>query len=575
MAVVPEPLLQTLHHDPIDDEKARQPGSTPRELGLIHITLVGMSCIVVMLYAAVLLPVFGKAPVTQTGSAIIMGLAAFGGIIGLSAINVHVHRHILQNARLTEVLVNSLGQGFLSFDHSGVCGQVYSQACIDMLQTVPAERNIADVLHVPPQSREDFRGWLEVLFDPTHALGFDDAVRFLPQTFAHASGRNIALSYKPIRNVQNVLTNVVVIITDRTEETAAQKLAEERQNFANMICRIFKERNQFITTISHIREFIALADRGDISLRDLPLLMRQLHTLKAAVRHFELVKLGALIHEVESRIRNEPPETDTDLLLLLATTHDAIAAEFGRVLMEVRALIGVEEEQRGAIYEVPEDDIYAFAMTLGQSGVKQELIADYCRNIASQPIRSCFLGFERELIELAQVMDKNLKPLQFSGGDIKILARPLKNFFFSLTHISRNIIDHGIEPPVTRMARHKDAAGQISVSVTSEQGWLTIIITDDGAGIDPNRLRQKFALSDPEGAWRFEDDSVIIQRIFGSGVSTRDGVTEISGRGVGLEVVLAEVQHLGGSVKVNSEIYAGTQFTIRLPFQTSLETSTI
>lgn len=573
MAAVPEQLLQTLHDDPIDDQAARLPASTPRELGLIHITLVGMSCIVVMLYAAVLLPVLGKPPVTQIGSALIMGLAAFGGIIGLSAINVHVHRHILQNARLTEVLVNSLGQGFLSFDRTGTCGTVYSQACIEMLQSVPAERNIADVLHVPPQSRDDFHGWIEVLFDPTHALGFDDAIRFLPQSFAHDSGRNIALSYKPIRNAQNVLTNVVVIITDRTEETAAQKLAEERQNFANMICRIFKERNQFITTIGHIREFIALTDRGDVGLKDIPLLMRQLHTLKAAVRHFELLKLGSLIHEVESRIRNEPPETDTDLMLLLATTHDAIAAEFGRVLMEVRALIGVEEEQRGTIYEIPEDDIYAFAAALEQSSACRHLMADYCRDIASQPIRSCFLGFERELIELAQLMDKNLKPLQFTGGETKILARPLKDFFFSLTHISRNIIDHGIEPPVTRMARHKDAAGQVSVSVIVEQEWLTMIIADDGAGIDPNRLRQKFAASDPEGAWRFEDDSTIIQRIFGSGVSTRDGVTEISGRGVGLEVVLAEVQKLGGSVKVTSEIYAGTQFTIRLPFQTSLQGS--
>lgn len=572
MVAVPDPLLQTLHQDPIYDEASRRPGGTPRELGLIHITLVGMSCIVVMLYAAVLLPVLGKQPVTQTGSAIIMGLAAFGGIIGLSAINVHVHRHILQNARLTEVLVNSLGQGFLSFDRSGTCGPVFSHACIDMLQVVPAERNIADVLHVPPQSRDDFRGWIEVLFDPTHALGFEDAIRFLPQSYAHPSGRNIALSYKPIRSVQNTLTNVVVIITDRTEETAAQKLAEERQNFANMICRIFKERNQFITTISHIREFIALAGRGDVGIKDIPLLMRQLHTLKAAVRHFELIKLGSLIHEVESSIRKEPPQTDTDLMLLLATTHDAIAAEFGRVLMEVRALIGVEEEQRGTIYEVPEDDIYAFASALEKSEAGRDLIADYCRTIAAQPIRSCFLGFERELIELAQMMDKNLKPLQFTGGEIKILARPLKDFFFSLTHVSRNIIDHGIEPPVTRMARHKDAAGQISVSVTLENQWLTIVIGDDGAGIDPNRLRQKFAVSDPEGGWRFEDDSQIIQRIFGSGVSTRDGVTEISGRGVGLEVVLDEVQKLGGSIRVTSEIYAGTQFTIRLPFQTSLQT---
>ena len=84
-------------------------------------------------------------------------------------------------------------------------------------------------------------------------------------------------------------------------------------------------------------------------------------------------------------------------------------------------------------------------------------------------------------------------------------------------------------------------------------------------GIDPNRIRQKLANIDPEGNWRFDDDRQLIQRIFDWGVSTRDGASQLSGRGVGLEAVKEEVKKLGGSIKVTSEIYVGTTFEMIIP----------
>ncbi|NDC57092.1 MAG: hypothetical protein EBZ69_09880 [Alphaproteobacteria bacterium] len=82
---------------------------------------------------------------------------------------------------------------------------------------------------------------------------------------------------------------------------------------------------------------------------------------------------------------------------------------------------------------------------------------------------------------------------------------------------------------------------------------------------DPNRIRQKLANIDPEGNWRFDDDRQLIQRIFDWGVSTRDGASQLSGRGVGLEAVKEEVKKLGGSIKVTSEIYVGTTFEMIIP----------
>ncbi len=201
-----------------------------------------MTAIVLTLLAAVALPVFGYKPVAQMLPFIIMTVASLGGIGGLYYLNYRVHQHVSNQARLTEVLVNSLGQGFLSFNMQGDCGRVYSQACLDLLEIVPVGKNVADVLRIPQNQRDDFKDWLEILFMPHHALGFDDVVKFLPQFYPHSQGRRISLMYRPIRDAKDQLTHMVVIATDQTEEYEAQQRAQQQQNYADMICRIFKNR---------------------------------------------------------------------------------------------------------------------------------------------------------------------------------------------------------------------------------------------------------------------------------------------------------------------------------------------
>src|SRR5512142_2006436 len=99
-----------------------------RHVDVIHTSLAGMTAIVIMLLAAVALPVFGFHPVTEPVAFWVMTAASFIGIGGLYFLNFRVHEHVTNQARLTEVLVNTLGQGFIVFDREGDCGNVYSQA---------------------------------------------------------------------------------------------------------------------------------------------------------------------------------------------------------------------------------------------------------------------------------------------------------------------------------------------------------------------------------------------------------------------------------------------------------------
>lgn len=547
-----------------------------RKADTVHTTLAGMLGIVLVLLVGLALPVMGGEAIKDPVAFLVMAIVAPLGVGVLYYLNIDVHKHISDQARLTEVLVNSLGQGFLVFDRQGQCGKVYSQACRDLLECIPSGMNIIDVLRIPENQHGDFKEWLEMLFQRDSALSFDDIVKFLPQIFPHTRARRVPLVYKPIYDQNENIVNVVLIATDETEEYEAQQIAKQQQSYAEMIVRIFKERNQFQATLRHIRSFLEMAADPSVTLNDGETLMRQLHTLKAAVKHFNLMDLGQTVHQFENDLRGPNIISDRALREQLKLGRDKMESGLNQVLIEVKDLLGDEKEWKGNIREIEEIQLYEFARELKLYDANPVLIQHYLSRIAAVPINECFHSFERELHELATMTEKLVKPIRYTGSNPRVLTKSLQDFLFSLTHVCRNIVDHGIETPVTRMARGKDAAGQISIH--SEimidrpgQEWLHIIIRDDGNGIDPQKIRAKLAANDPNGSWLAEDDQTVIQRIFDWGVTTSEAVSTLSGRGVGMEVVKREAVLLGGSIRVQSVLYQGASFDIRIPYHLDID----
>ena len=360
-----------------------------------------------------------------------------------------------------------------------------------------------------------------------------------------------------------------MIATDQTEEFESRKRIEQQRDYADMICRIFKERNQFLATITHVRKFIDDTARH-VRREDSAPLLRSLHTLKAAVKHFHLDRLGEIISDLESELRGKVSDDRIPETASRSATQE-VADGLKAMLEKVHDLIGQDYEGRGSMHEVQESALYDFAQEMEARQVDPGIIESFLSTIAAVPANDCFRLFERELHDLAEITGKQVKPIRYTGSNPRILTKPIQDFLFSLTHICRNIIDHGIEPPVTRLARDKDPAGQVAIHVhvvpdeTTKTEWLHIVISDDGNGIDPSRIRAKLAATDPLGIWREEDDEDVIQHIFSWGFSTHENVTDLSGRGVGMEAVEREVKLLGGTIKVSSELYRGTRFDITHP----------
>ena len=183
-----------------------------------------------------------------------------------------------------------------------------------------------------------------------------------------------------------------------------------------------------------------------------------------------------------------------------------------------------------------------------------------------QPIGNVWNKLPRVVRDLAQQFGKQIR-LEMDGKDTELDRTILEAIKDPLTHMVRNTVDHGIESPEDRVGAGKDAEGVLRLSASHEGGQVNIEISDDGAGIDADVMRRKCVekgLVSQEEADRMSD-SEAVQLIFRPGFSTAQQVSNVSGRGVGMDVVRTNIERIGGSVDIKTAVGRGTTFKIKIP----------
>jgi two-component system chemotaxis sensor kinase CheA len=179
------------------------------------------------------------------------------------------------------------------------------------------------------------------------------------------------------------------------------------------------------------------------------------------------------------------------------------------------------------------------------------------------PIDAVFSRFPRMLRDLAAKLGKEVR-LELQGESTELDRGMIEKISDPLTHLVRNAIDHGIEPRASRIAAGKSADGVIRLSAAHQGGHILIQVADDGAGLSRERILAK-ARAQGMAVADGMSDAEVWQLIFAPGFSTADKVTDISGRGVGMDVVKRNIQALGGQVELDSGPGLGTRVSIRLP----------
>ncbi|GBF11622.1 chemotaxis protein CheA [Tepidibacillus sp. HK-1] len=192
-------------------------------------------------------------------------------------------------------------------------------------------------------------------------------------------------------------------------------------------------------------------------------------------------------------------------------------------------------------------------------------------NLRMVPIEQVFNRFPRMIRDLAKELNKKVN-LTIIGAETELDRTVIDEIGDPLVHLLRNAIDHGLESVEKRIKNHKPETGEISLKAYHSGNYVFIEISDDGSGIDKEKVLKKAIerqLISQEEARNLTNNQ-IYNLLFASGLSTADKISDISGRGVGLDVVKSKIEALGGFVSIESELGKGTTFTIQLPLTLSI-----
>ncbi|MHC5068159.1 MAG: chemotaxis protein CheA, partial [Planctomycetota bacterium] len=245
-----------------------------------------------------------------------------------------------------------------------------------------------------------------------------------------------------------------------------------------------------------------------------------------------------------------------------------------RIMDLTGELVLVRNRQLQSLDDHPDADI--FRKLIGQLNTVTNDLQDAVMRTRMQEVGSQFAKAPRMVRDLCQKLGKQIR-LETIGNDVELDKTILEGLADPLTHIVRNACDHGIEMPEARIEAGKDPEGCIRIVARHEAGHIVIVISDDGGGLDRSRIIAKALDKDiitPDQAEALSDHEAY-SLVMAPGFSTAETVTDVSGRGVGMDVVRSSIEHLGGSIELDSVPGRGTTLTLRVPLTLAIISSLI
>jgi chemotaxis protein histidine kinase CheA len=378
--------------------------------------------------------------------------------------------------------------------------------------------------------------------------------------------------------------HVMVVLTDVTEEhRLSKKVANERLHLAMIVTAVTDSRD-FFDAVDSFRQFYRNDLAQILPARASPQsicqeVCRQIHTFKGTFAQLNFDTTPKMLHALEGRFGELLRQGDK--VVIGKIVEQALSVDYHGTLESdlavVRQALGEEflDHGKGVFLPMPqarklravaERLLEGARLDLDSAEIK-ELFAEF-RNLDKVSLASALAVYERVVLDVAKRLNKEVSPLSIDGGkDLWLDPELYGPFLRSLVHVFRNAVVHGIEDPEERLARGKDPSGSIDCVIHHQGNGFTLMIADDGRGVDLNALREQvvsIGLMSREKAFALSDDEVLAL-IFADDVSAREKADELAGRGVGLAAVRAETDALGGNVTVTSSPGQGARFVFSFP----------
>jgi HPt (histidine-containing phosphotransfer) domain-containing protein len=471
---------------------------------------------------------------------------ATAGILMALAVVLVLASAILRRNRDLKLIMDNVGQGFLSVKRSGELLPEHSAILETWFGPWQPGRPIWGYL---AETAPQLADWFELFWDNVtgEILPVEAALGQLPNR-TQVGRSTFELLYRPIyRGTQ--LTHVLIVISDVSLAVERERATVEQRELVSLFQWLLKDRQgllEFFSDGTRLKqEICAPSTVNRVTLK------RQVHTLKGNCGVFNLSSVVAVCQQLENRIEEDADGPDLeDRARLDKTWQDAE----GRLQL----LIGEADESRHI--EIDASEHQALLTAIGQGAPHPALFELVC-SWSGEPMRRRLERLGQQASTLGRQLHKGEIGVRTDGGGVRLPKGALAAFWSNVSHVVRNAIDHGLETPEERAAAGKTEVGTISLRCVVRAGRLVMEIEDDGRGISWDKLAARARSLGLPAETRPE----LVEALFSDGVSTRDKVTETSGRGVGMSAVRAACLETGGAVQVWSEPGWGTRFEFSWP----------
>ena len=491
------------------------------------------------------------------------------------------HRAEVESRRLIEAksasirnLLDNAGQGFLSFGPDLAVSDEHSLECIHLFRGPVAGKDFTELLgrHLDENARQTLSQALARVFTAKAPLQRKVYLSLLPGRLS-LYDRIVTMEFKLIQDAGE--PRVMAVLTDVTEKEELRRRMERERANLRMIVKAVSDPGDLLAALEELRTFFPEGALELIAAAQAPAqaqteLFRAVHTFKGDFSQRRMENAGARLHEIEDamdRLARTPLAVSGEALRDIVLEMDAQDV-LGEDLAAMTQVLGPAFFEPREDCTVPRHTIRRLENMVARLLPPEDAAEPLAllRSIRLHNLKDMLAAYKDTLRGLAARLGKNIADLEVQGDDVLVERGVYQPFVKSLVHVLRNMADHGVEPVEERLAAGKPAQGRVVCQVAADGAErFRIIIRDDGAGIDFEKVRAKAAtVMDPLEAACLSQEQ-LAELLFQDSFSTKEEVSLVSGRGVGLAAVRAEAHKLSGRIQVVSQRGAGTEFHFELP----------
>jgi two-component system chemotaxis sensor kinase CheA len=472
-------------------------------------------------------------------------------------------------------LMDNAGQGFLSFGQDLTVSEEYSLECVQIYRMQIGGKSFLELMakHVTPEVIQIMSQVFESVFASEKSMREKVYISLLPKEFT-IYDKIVNIEFKTIKH--GGLKKMMLILTDITEKKKLEARMTQERNNVKMVAKALTKQGDVNLAIEEFRGFIqgeakTFIDAASDPQAALAEIFRQVHTFKGDFAQLGLYNTAASLHVLEDKLaamsaRAEAVSREELAQMAAGWDAQALLQEDVNILTDILGKSFFEKDERFQVSAETVLDIEAQARSLPDSPERAGILASL-RRLRLRPLTDIVAEYRDYLQTLAERLGKPIEPFHVTGDDVLVEKEAYQKFIKSLVHVFRNMIDHGIETPEERLAAGKRELGLIQCKIKQTGDEVTLAVSDDGRGIDAAkvlRVAQSKGLLSPEQGKDMPAEDVY-GLLFMDSFSTKEEVSALSGRGVGLSAVKAEVQRLGGDIEVSSKPGQGSKFKFRLP----------